>query len=101
MLVYRTTEGREYDLQAMPSEHGEFLRKTYWHYCAGMDYEEFVAFILGPNSPVLDPKKNGPMPTRTPLYEVVTDLQGRLGVKQGLMTQDWEGEVDPIWPLSD
>ena len=37
----------------------------------------------------------------TTLCEVVTDLQGRLGVKQRVMTKDWEGEIDPIWPLSD
>lgn len=100
MLGYKTTDGQEFDLGLMPKEHRDFLTRAYWHYCTGMQYEEFVAFILGPNSPVLDPKKNGPVPTRTPLYEVVTDLQGRLGVKQGLMTQDWEGEVDPIWPLN-
>lgn len=100
-LVYTTTDGQEYDLGLISKDHRDFLARAYWHYCNGMDYEVFVAFILGPNSPVLDPKRNGPTPTRTPLYEVATDLQGRLGVKQGLMTQDWEGEVDPIWPLSD
>lgn len=95
--IYRTCDGIEYDLSRWPAVHREFLRRAYWHYVNGMPYEEFVAFILGAGSPVLDPKLNGPVPTRTPLYAVVTDLQGRLGVKQGKMLKDWEGEVDPEW----
>ena len=101
MLIYTTTGGQEFDLELMPKEHQNFLQRAYWFYCTNMQYEDFVVFILGPNSPVLNPKTNGPIPTRTPLYEVVTDLQGRLGVKQGVMTKDWEGEIDPIWPLND
>jgi hypothetical protein len=101
MQIYQTTDGQEHNIGEMPSEHKEFLRRAYWHYCTDIQYEEFVVFILGPNSPVLDPKKNGPVPTRTALYEVATDLQGRLGVKQGVMAQDWEGEIDPLWPLKD
>ncbi len=54
-----------------------------------MNYEAF-----------LDVKKNGLKPTRTPLYEVVTDLQGRLRVEQGLIEKGWEGEVDSEWPLN-
>jgi hypothetical protein len=101
ILVYQTTDGKKYVLGTMPRKHQDFLRRVYWHYCANTPYEQFVVFILGPQSPVLKPKENGPTPTRTPLYEVVTDLQGRLGVKQGLMAKDWEGDIDPLWPLSD
>lgn len=97
-MIYRTCDGAEYDLATWPREHVEFVRRAYWHYINGMKYEDFVTFILGPESPVLNPKANGPKPTRTPLYDVVTDLEGRLGVKQGLMLKDWEGEVDPEWP---
>lgn len=101
MRIYRTRFGQEYDLAAWPKEHLEFLRKAYWKYATNVPYEEFTAFILGPQSPVLDPKRNGPAPTRTPLYEVATDLEFRLGVKQGHYEKDWEGEVDPEWSPND
>ncbi len=101
MRIYRTITGKQYNLDTWPEEHLQFLRRAYWHYLHGMKYEDFVAFILGPQSPVLNVNKNGPKPTRTPLYDVVTDLQGRLGVKQGLLIKDWVGEVDPEWPLND
>lgn len=59
MLVYETTDGKRFDLGLMPDEHRNFLSQVYWHYCIGTQYEEFVVFILNPNSPILDPKKNG------------------------------------------
>jgi hypothetical protein len=96
-MIYRDRFGQEYDLSTWPKEHLEFLRRAYWHYANNMRYEEFAVFILGSGSPVLDAKKNGPIPTRTPLYEVATDLEFRLGVKQGQYSKDWEGEVDPEW----
>ena len=101
MQIYKTASGNEYDLAQMSREHKIFLKRAYWHYCTNMAYEDFIFFILGPNSPVLNLKKNGPKPTNTPLYDITTDLQGRLGVKQGLLSKDWEGDIDPLWPLTD
>lgn len=43
-------------------------------------------------------KGNGPEPLESPLYEVVTDMQMRLAVKQGVAIKDWDGEIDPVWP---
>ena len=43
-------------------------------------------------------KGNGPEPLESPLYKVVTDMQMRLAVKQGVATKDWDGEIDPVWP---
>ncbi len=96
-MKYKTRFGVEYDLSRWPKEHREFVQRAYWHYTMGMDYDDFIPFILGVNSPVMNRKKNGPAPTRTPLYEVATDLQFRLAVKQGRLEKDWEGEVDPKW----
>jgi len=97
---YRTRKGKEYDLTAWPKDHQELVRKAYWWYTNGMPYEEFVRRILGPDSPVLNLRKNGPVPVDTPLYDVATDLQFRLGVKQGHFLKDWEGDIDP-WPLDE
>jgi hypothetical protein len=96
-MKYRTRFGKEYDLSKWSPEHMELVRKAYWHYSNNMDYEEFVSFILGSQSPVLNVKKNGPIPAETPLYDVVTDLEFRLGVKQEHYEKDWEGETDPEW----
>lgn len=97
-MIYKTRYGDEYDLSIWPAEHREFIRKAYWRYWQNPPYTEFTTYILGANSPVLNAKTNGPVPTRTPLYEVATDLEFRLAVKQGICTKDWEGEVDPEWP---
>lgn len=37
-------------------------------------------------------------PTKIPFCEEATDLQSRLGVKQGYFAKDWEGDIDPEWP---
>jgi hypothetical protein len=73
MMFYTSnfsTDGQAFDLGLMPREHRDFLTRAYWHYCMGMQYEEFVAFTLGPNSPVLDPKKNGPVPLEQPFMKL-------------------------------
>jgi len=98
-MIYRTRFGKEYDLSKWPKEHVAFLRRAYWEYANNMDYERFAAFILGAGSPVLSKKHNGPVPVDTPLYDVATDLEFRLGVKRGHYTKDWDGPVDPVWPL--
>jgi len=98
VATYRTRFGDTYHMDEWPAEHVRWIEKAYLWYCHNIDYEHFVQRILGPSSPVLDKRRNGPQPTRTPLYEVATDLQFRLGVKQGLFEKDWEGEVDPVWP---
>lgn len=97
--TYKTIDGTEYDLSVWPKEHLDFARRAYWWYCSETPYETFVSRILGPDSPVLKRKTNGSRPTRTPLYGVVTDLQARLGVKQGCLAKDWDGPIDPEWPL--
>jgi len=51
---------------------------------------------LGANSPALNTKTNGLVLTRTPVYEVATNLEFRLVVKQGICTKDWEGDLE--WP---
>lgn len=99
-MIYRTRFGDEYNVARWPKEHRQFLQQAYWWYVQDTPYEEFTQRILGPDSPVLNRKKNGPVPTRTPLYEVVTDLEFRLGVKQGHFLKDWDGPVDPEWPES-
>lgn len=98
MAIYRTRFGVTYRLDEWPEDHVKWIQQAHLWYSHGMPYEQFVQRILGPSSPVLDKRRNGPKPTRTPLYEVATDLQFRLGVRQGLFQQDWEGEVDPEWP---
>ena len=62
---------------------------------------DFVSMIFGASSPVLKVSSNGPEPTKTPLYEAVTDLQFRLGVKQGHFNKDWEGDIEPVWPTKE
>lgn len=97
-MVYTTRYGDQYDLSAWPAEHLAFIRRAHWVYWQNPRYEDYSAFILGVSSPVLSRKSNGPIPTRTPLYEVATDLEFRLAVKQGVCQKDWEGDVDPSWP---
>ena len=99
--IYKMMDGREIDLSSWLKEHIQFIRRAWWWYCNNLPFEEFTVKILGPDSPVLDARKNGPTPTRTPLYDVATDLQFRLGTKQGHFKKDWDGEVDPEWPLND
>lgn len=98
-IIYRHRYGQEYDLTDWPKDHLDLLRQAYWHYCHNMPYSEFIPLILGPGSPVLDRKRNGPEPVDSPLYAVATDLQFRLAVKQGVVLQDWDGPIDPVWPL--
>ena len=97
-MNYRTRFGDEYELAEWPREHIDFLRRVYGLYLLNVPYEVFTKRILGPESPVLDRKRNGPVPTRTPLYEVATDLEFRLGTKQGRFQKDWDGPIDPDWP---
>lgn len=94
-MKYQTRFGKTYNLANWPKEHLEFFKKAVWNYWNGLPYEDFISLILGSNSPVLNRKINGPEPTETPLYDVLTDLQFRLGTKQGLFEKDWEGEIDP------
>lgn len=98
-IIYRHRNGQTYDLTDWPKKHLDLLRKAYWHYCTNTPYEKFIVVILGPDSPVLDKKENGPVPVDTPLYAVATDLQFRLAVKQGHLLKDWDGPIDPDWPL--
>jgi hypothetical protein len=70
----------------------------YWWYFQGESFQEFTNRIFGEGSPVLSLKGNGPEPLESPLYKVVTDMQMRLAVKQGVATKDWDGEIDPVWP---
>lgn len=100
-MIYTTRYGDSYDLSTWPAEHLAFARRVYWMYWQNPKYEHYANFILGTQSPVLNRKSNGPKPTRTPLYEVVTDMEFRLAVKQGVCEKDWEGEVDPEWPESE
>lgn len=97
MGFYMTRFGERLDMSDWPAEHVQWLRQMYQLYFMQPPYEDFVQRLLGPNSPVLNKRKNGPVPTRTPLYEAATDLQFRLGVRQGLFKKDWDGEVDPTW----
>ena len=96
-LIYETCDGDKYDLSELPEEHIDFLRRAYLYYLNDMNYTEFVGFILGPNSPV-----SGFHRTENPVvYEVLADLQSRLGVKQECFAKDWEGDIDPMWPLTE
>ena len=97
-MEYKTITGKVHDLSTWPQEHRQFIRRAYWWYQTDTAYEDFVKRILGSGSPVLDRKENGPEPTKTPFYEVAVDLQARLGVKQGKMTKDWDGPLEPDMP---
>lgn len=99
MGTYITRFGDRLDLRNWPDAHVKWLRQMYQLYYLKPPYEEFVQRLLGPNSPVLSKKRNGPVPTRTPLYEAATDLQFRLRVSQGLFVKDWVGGMDPEWPI--
>lgn len=94
-MIYTTRYGDTYDLATWSKAHMAFLKRAYWLYWQNPRYEEFIIFILGCQSPVLSMKLNGPKPTRSPLYEVTTDLEFRLAVKQGECLKDWEGDIDP------
>jgi hypothetical protein len=100
-VIYRTRFGKELDISTWPKGHRTFLRKVYIWYLRDITYTDFVSMIFGVTSPVLKVSSNGPEPTKTPLYETVTDLQFRLGVKQGHFSKDWEGDVEPVWPTKE
>lgn len=97
-MIYETRFGDVYNLSDWPKGHREFIEQAYRLYLSDTPYIDFVKRILGPQSPVLDRRSNGPTPTRTPLYEVATDLEFRLGTKQGHFLKDWDGPIDPEWP---
>jgi hypothetical protein len=40
-------------------------------------------------------------PTETPIYAAATDFRARLGANQKLTLKDWEGDIDPEWPLTE
>ncbi len=96
MERYTTTEGKTYELRNLPLAQRRFVRQAVEWYRAGISFPEFTQRILGERSPVLKSARPGE-PTERPIYDIVTDLQARLGVKQGLLAKDWEGEVDPSW----
>ncbi len=100
-MIYTTRNGKKIDTRNWPEGHKKFLRKAYVWYYQDVKYIDFVNMIFGASSPVLKLSSNGPEPTKTTLYEAVTDLQFRLGVKQGHFSKDWEGDVEPIWPIKE
>jgi len=101
VLIYRNRFGQEFDMSTWSQEHLDFAKKMYWWYFQGENFQQFTHRIFGKGSPVFNKKSNGPEPTETSLYEVVTDMQLRLAVKQGEALKDWEGEIDPTWPQNE
>lgn len=97
MERYKTIDGKTYELRSLPLAHRRFLRQVLEWYQAGVPFAEFTQRIFGGRSPVLKGARPGEDPTERPIYDIVTDLQARLGVKQGLLAKDWDGEVDPSW----
>lgn len=95
MRIYATTEGREYDLEQLPDGDRAYVQQALRWYQQGMLFTEFLSRILGKGSPVWQRRRGYRSPVDTPLYDILTDLEGRLAVKQGHLAKDWEGAVDP------
>ncbi len=96
-LIYKTRIGIKYDLTEWSQSHVDFLRRAYLHYLNDMKYIDFAALIFERDSPLHGITN----PTKVPLFRVLTDLKYRLGVKQNYYTKDWEGDIDPEWPLTE
>jgi hypothetical protein len=94
-LKYKTRYGDEYDITTWPMEHRTFILNAMQRYWQNPPYTEYVKYNLGTKSPVLNVSLNGPIPARTPLYDIITDLELRLAVKQGECEKDWDGDIDP------
>ncbi len=96
-MIYRTLKGVEYDLSEWPEEHLDFIRRLYLYYLSNMEFCRFINLITSPDSLVIQLLN----PTETSLYAVVNDLPARLLAKQELALKDWEGDIDPEWPLTE
>ena len=94
-IKYKTRYGNGYDITTWPLEHRTFILNAIRRYWQNSPYTEYVKCNLGENSPVLNVSLNGPIPIRTPLYEIIADLEIRLAAKQGECTKDWDGDIDP------
>jgi hypothetical protein len=94
--IYATHKGERYDLATLPTEHVDFVRQTAKWYRQDAPSLEFTRVVLSTQSPVL--KQCGAMlATKTPIYDIATDVQLRLGVKQRAQAKDRGGEVGPKW----
>ena len=96
-MIYETCDGDKYDLSELPEKHLDFIRRLYLYYLNNMEFCRFSNLITSPDSIVMQL----PNPTETPLYAVASDLQARLLAKQELALKDWEGDIDPEWPLTE
>lgn len=99
MAVYKTLEGKEIDLSGLTEKEKSFLAKADALLAKGVAWDAFQNFYLNRKSAVWfeggDPKadrKATTKVTRSPLYRVLQDKAGRLGIEQGFL-RPGDGQV--------
>lgn len=92
MALYTTLEGQEIDLSGLTKKEIAFLEKAEALLAKDVAWDAFQNFYLDRRSPIWfeggDPKgekKPTTQVTRSPLYLVLQDMAGRLGIKHGYL----------------
>jgi hypothetical protein len=102
VVIYRTLDGRTFDLGKLSAAEQAFFRRCEAAYRDGMNWGEFLALVGSQENPLLRPTQGWVTPAvwRHPLYRAVRDLGDRLGIQQGILVP---GPKDAIHraPLSD
>jgi len=98
--TYTTLDGKVLDLTGLTDEERDHLVHSYTAYRSGMAWDQFSHLVVGTENPLLRATGGVVTPeiSRHPLYQAVRDLEDRLGIQQGEVAPDADGnaERDPI-----
>src|SRR6266849_4907713 len=100
MKTYTILGGEVLDLSQLDAEERAFFGRCYAAYRAGMNWVEFGKLIEGIQNPLI--RRAGGLITAEvldhPLFEAVSDLEDRLGLRQGELEPEPGDDVahDPL-----
>ena len=100
MLQYTTLDGRVLDLSALTDEQREYFDRCYAAYRNDLMWVVFTRMVDGPANPLL--RETGGVITPKvwdhPLFQAVSDLEDRLGIRQEQIDPDPGDDVerDPL-----
>jgi hypothetical protein len=100
MPTYNTLDGRLLDLSGLTADERAYLARCYAAFRSGMPWSDFGELAHGSQHPLL--RGTSGVVTRAvwdhPLYQATSDLEDRLGIRQGELAPDPGDDLlhDPI-----